>query len=707
MDAQVKEWLQHAERAGLVFIEIERGLKGTGVSGWTYPKAEPDGKFRSADDAAQRQAEGFNLGAGLERGTTSVVLVDADDAEALEVINGYGSDTLSAKSPRGIHCLFSVPDGIEVPPLGEEKAKAAGLGKLGVRCGGSYCVAPGSWVDERAYRGKKPPEGDPPWHYTPLNIAPVQPIPPELAAKIQAAAGMKVSRAAPGVRNQYTITSGRHIWITEVAGRIFNTDMVEEDAVALAVHLGTQWTDLEKGNPGEVARTVKCIRDADRRNHPDRVRRSYCYAPDRNHRGEDTANRLAALGYAARWNTRKDCVEISKNGGRWEQAGNHFATIWNRVADECITVLEYRPWIERKDRQFIGLTKNAIGKDTLHLLLEGVARRVSVDPFRLYLDSLPPWDGTPRIDNILSRCFAVEPGYERSASWGVRSTVVGAAHRTYSPGYQHDTMFVVCCDKQGFGKSKFFATLLPEKDWFSDNLELHLDTKTMLERIGSTVICEAPEMVGAKKADRNRLKAFLTRQQDVVRWSYGRFASEVARRTVLVGTSNDPRSLPIDPGDAGRRYLPCAVRPRPEFQSVYASRTHVVNLIAAERDQLWAEALVAMKTENTAIPPELESYFERLVGEHVWYDEDLQRAVNEFVEGRPKDTPGHPYAGHFAFADAKNAVSHLIRSMRDNEFTPYLIRAGCESSRPIVNGKKVTLWHRGVQGCPDDLAFLS
>ena len=203
-----------------------------------------------------------------------------------------------------------------------------------------------------------------------------------------------------------------------------------------------------------------------------------------------------------------------------------------------------------------------------------------VDPFRDHLaERCPPdqWDGTPRIGTFLRDCFGAPD--DDLTQWCSRQLFVGPVVRAYRPGAQLKAM-VILVGPQGIGKSPMLAELLPDPEWFSDSLEMSDGPKRMAEALQGRVIVEVAEMVGSTKADQNRLKAFISRRDDGgVRLAYRHNPEALPRRCIIVGTTNDPESLPNDP-TGNTRFV---IAECPRGRNVEAFTRPI-------RNQLWAEA---------------------------------------------------------------------------------------------------------------------
>ena len=77
-----------------------------------------------------------------------------------------------------------------------------------------------------------------------------------------------------------------------------------------------------------------------------------------------------------------------------------------------------------------------------------------------------------------------------------------------------------------------------------------------MESLEGKVFVECAELTGLKKAEIQRLKAFLSRQNDnSTRGAYQRYTEDRPRMAVIGGTSNEQQALPFDP-DGNRRFAP-------------------------------------------------------------------------------------------------------------------------------------------------------
>jgi hypothetical protein len=134
------------------------------------------------------------------------------------------------------------------------------------------------------------------------------------------------------------------------------------------------------------------------------------------------------------------------------------------------------------------------------------------------------------------------------------------------------------------GKSSAIAALCHDRSWFTDQLEVGADAKATIEKTAGAWIVELPELDGMGKRDANRVKSFITTEEDRARLAYARYAITRPRQFVLFGTTNESDYLRDMTGN--RR-----------FWIVRVTSANVTAL-AAIRNQLWAEAVFVEPDEN-------------------------------------------------------------------------------------------------------------
>ena len=366
------------------------------------------------------------------------------------------------------------------------------------------------------------------------------------------------------------------------------------------------------------------------------------------------ATALQALGWEWRYNTRSHRAELRPRGDEWREANDRL------IADIRAEIpLRFK---EAKRNKPLAFGRTAFEDSFAALLFHS-----EVDPFLEWLEGLPAWDGEARLDGWLSRVFdvATEPDL---AAWCSRFLPLGAVWRTYRPGTKLDEMPVIV-GPQGCGKSTALRALLPpERDeWFSDGLRLAADDKIRAEALQGRVIVEAAEMAGSTKAERESLKAFLSRTDDgAVRLAYRRNPETMRRRCVMAGTSNDHACLPADPS-GNRRFV--ALNVRSGLDGAAGVRAYLDDA----RDQLWVEALHRYHAGEVAyLPADLIAAQTAANAGAVSVDESLEDELLRFLDGREEPFRIKDLRGSLVVPSGGDRPS-------DKRLGVELQRLGCES----------------------------
>ena len=175
-------------------------------------------------------------------------------------------------------------------------------------------------------------------------------------------------------------------------------------------------------------------------------------------------------------------------------------------------------------------------------------------------------------------CFgAADNAYVRAVT---RKTFTGAVARIMHPGCKFDTMLVMN-GFQGQKKSSLLRRLCGE--WFNDDISFaQTKDKTAAEKLQGYWIIEFSEMTGLKKAEVEGLKAFISRQNDIYRASYGKRATPHMRQCIFIGTTNADNGFLRDT-TGNRRYWPVKTVKKYEEDPALISDEYV--------RQFWAEAL--------------------------------------------------------------------------------------------------------------------
>jgi putative DNA primase/helicase len=279
-------------------------------------------------------------------------------------------------------------------------------------------------------------------------------------------------------------------------------------------------------------------------------------------------------------------------------------------------------WRDADDAQlvsYIDLHYGAFSQRNYQIAVTKVADDRSYHPIREYLDSLPPWDGIPRVDTLLIDYLGADDNaYVRAVT---RKTLCAAVCRVQKPGCKFDSMLVLN-GPQGIGKSTLIARLAGE--WFSDSLSLN-DTKdkTAAEKLQGYWILEIGELAGLRKAEVETLRSFLSRQNDIYRASFGKRATPHLRQCVFFGTTNAETGYLRDT-TGNRRFWP--------VKTPGSDKKHSWDLDEHEINQIWAETLEYVKAgEKLYLDAKLNTYAKAEQREAMESDE-REGIVRDYLE---------------------------------------------------------------------------
>ena len=199
-------------------------------------------------------------------------------------------------------------------------------------------------------------------------------------------------------------------------------------------------------------------------------------------------------------------------------------------------------------------------------------------PVRDYLNSLPEWDGVKRVEDLFIKYLQAEDTeYVRTVT---RKTFAAAVARIYTPGIKFDCVPVLDGD-QGIGKSTIVKDLV-SPEYYSETLSLtDMDDKSGAEKLQGFWAVEIGELAGMKKADIEKVKAFLSTCDDKYRPSYGRVVESHPRQCIIIATVNGERGYLRDITGTRRFWI---------IKLHQKKQKKTWNFTPEFRAQFWAEA---------------------------------------------------------------------------------------------------------------------
>lgn len=285
-----------------------------------------------------------------------------------------------------------------------------------------------------------------------------------------------------------------------------------------------------------------------------------------------------------------------------------------------------RDWTDNDDaglRHYIEKMYAVTGKDRICDALSLCCHQNKINAVQDYLKDLPCWDGVTKVETLfIDYLGAADNTYTRAVA---RTSLTAAVACAMNPGVKYDYMPVLV-DPQGLGKSTLLRLLAPK--WFNDSLTT-LEGKDAYETVQGSWIIELAELVGMSKSDDNRIKQFLSKQEDIFREPYGRRTGRFPRRCVFFGTTNEEEFLRDHTGN--RRFWPVNCGIQTPIKSVFTD-------LAANVQQIWAEAVLMWRNgEKLYLLPEIETYAKQAQEEHSEHSAK-EGIIREFLDREiPKD----------------------------------------------------------------------
>lgn len=217
-----------------------------------------------------------------------------------------------------------------------------------------------------------------------------------------------------------------------------------------------------------------------------------------------------------------------------------------------------------------------------------VASHHSHDALKDFLNTLPVWDKTQRVERLFQDlCGAKDNPLNR---WCGQMLLAQMMARALVPGCV--ARYVIVLEgPQDIGKSRFVREL--SCGWYT-SLGTDLDSKESSMILKGVWLAELDEMGAITRSRLERVKSFISEQHDHFIPKYANDPVHAPRRCVLIATTNRDNYLIDDTGDT--RWFP-----------VLVTKADVAKL-AKQRDQLLAEGLDWYRRHESdwwVIPPDV------------------------------------------------------------------------------------------------------
>jgi predicted P-loop ATPase len=222
---------------------------------------------------------------------------------------------------------------------------------------------------------------------------------------------------------------------------------------------------------------------------------------------------------------------------------------------------------------------SSIGKDSCKDGLALAGTRNFFDSLKNYVNKFADWDGVPRIDTWLTTYFGAKPtpGTTRVG----RAWLVASIARVDMPGCMIDVVPILeTPQRQRVGKNRAVSALYGGTPYVQTPTITRVGENKELDRTASTSWCIHDDESKLFSSKQDSTKAWITRTYDVYRVPWDRMQTTAPRRAVLVCSTN--KGLYFQ-DDENARFFP-----------ILCGAIDVEG-IARDREQLWAEAIVAYR----------------------------------------------------------------------------------------------------------------
>ena len=173
------------------------------------------------------------------------------------------------------------------------------------------------------------------------------------------------------------------------------------------------------------------------------------------------------------------------------------------------------------------------------------------DPFRLYFDNLPEWDGTT--DHISNLADTVETDEPEQWSVCFKKWLVAMTGSLLDEKVVNHTMLVLT-GRQGIGKTTWILNLVPDqlKNYVYSGT-INPDNKDAMIFLAECMLINCDELENLNRHQLGSIKELITKNQVRLRRPYGTLFENLVRRASFAGSVNNREFLNDTSGN--RRFL--------------------------------------------------------------------------------------------------------------------------------------------------------
>jgi len=258
--------------------------------------------------------------------------------------------------------------------------------------------------------------------------------------------------------------------------------------------------------------------------------------------------------------------------------------------------------------------------------LKVIAQEHSYNRVTDWYESLPEWDGKDRISTLFHDLLGADDNELNNALSHLFMRAIVA--RTHRPGTKYDYC-IVFKSQQGIGKQKFGHMIAPLDSYFSITSIGNKDDYMLLQ---TGVVGEFEELaaMSARRASREAVKSFITRDNDKYRAPYGRGVEDHPRHCVFYGSTNESAFLSDITGERRFPVVECGLHlptraqqwiPGDESWELDKAQLH------AQAHKEWAEDMDA----PLVLPPKLEEQMRLAQGKFTIPDDRIG-PIEDYLE---------------------------------------------------------------------------
>lgn len=188
-----------------------------------------------------------------------------------------------------------------------------------------------------------------------------------------------------------------------------------------------------------------------------------------------------------------------------------------------------------------------------------IANEHSYEPFKNKLKALK-WDGKERLKDDIINWFHTLPQYKEMYQKFTLKWYVGLINRIFRPGCTFGSMLIIITEG-GTGKDLYLASRMKFfndgiYNYFAEGEFKGVNNPDTIQKLQQNIVINFGEMKGFCNKDNEDTKAFMSRTEDVARFSYRRDVKKYPRHCVFYGSSNSRILFNDYTSPHERRYLP-------------------------------------------------------------------------------------------------------------------------------------------------------